>query len=67
FRGSRPAQVIYTVRDPKDVLVSLFHFARIFRPYRDPGSLEEFMGKFLQGDGAGTFRGNLGPFPGDLG
>ncbi|XP_064557663.1 sulfotransferase 2B1-like, partial [Zonotrichia leucophrys gambelii] len=44
------AKVIYTVRDPKDVLVSLFHFARIFRPYKDPGSLEEFMEKFLQGD-----------------
>ncbi|XP_068034455.1 sulfotransferase 2B1-like [Anomalospiza imberbis] len=44
------AKVIYTVRDPKDVLVSLFHFARIFRPYKDPGSLEEFMEKFLEGD-----------------
>ncbi|NXN90683.1 ST2B1 Sulfotransferase, partial [Bombycilla garrulus] len=44
------SQVIYTVRDPKDVLVSLFHFARIFRPYKDPGNLEEFMEKFLQGD-----------------
>ncbi|NXY66341.1 ST3A1 sulfotransferase, partial [Callaeas wilsoni] len=43
-------QVIYTVRDPKDVLVSLFHFSRIFRPYKDPGTLEEFMEKFLEGD-----------------
>uniref|UniRef100_A0A8C3U2M0 Sulfotransferase n=1 Tax=Catharus ustulatus TaxID=91951 RepID=A0A8C3U2M0_CATUS len=49
FFGSK-AKVIYTVRDPKDVLVSLFHFARIFRPYRDPGSLGDFMDKFLQGD-----------------
>ncbi|XP_068855446.1 sulfotransferase 2B1-like [Aphelocoma coerulescens] len=49
FFGSK-AKVIYTVRDPKDVLVSLFHFARIFRPYKDPGSLEEFMEKFLEGD-----------------
>uniref|UniRef100_A0A8B9V2T6 Sulfotransferase n=1 Tax=Anas zonorhyncha TaxID=75864 RepID=A0A8B9V2T6_9AVES len=46
------AKVIYTVRNPKDVLVSLYHFARIFRPYKDPGSLEEFMDKFLEGDGA---------------
>ncbi|KAF1540801.1 Sulfotransferase family cytosolic 2B member 1, partial [Eudyptes schlegeli] len=46
-------QVIYTVRNPKDVLVSLYHFARIFRPYKDPGSLEEFLEKFLEGDGPG--------------
>ncbi|XP_074785934.1 sulfotransferase 2B1 [Athene noctua] len=44
------AKVIYTVRNPKDVLVSLYHFARIFRPYRDPGSLEQFLEKFLEGD-----------------
>ncbi|NXT31261.1 ST2B1 Sulfotransferase, partial [Pelecanoides urinatrix] len=31
------AKVIYTVRNPKDVLVSLYHFSRIFRPYKDPG------------------------------
>ncbi|NXM57341.1 ST2B1 Sulfotransferase, partial [Illadopsis cleaveri] len=49
FFGSK-AKVIYTVRDPKDVLVSLFHFARIFRPYKDPRTLEEFMEKFLEGD-----------------
>ncbi|NWH83086.1 ST3A1 sulfotransferase, partial [Piaya cayana] len=47
-----PPQVIYTVRNPKDVLVSLFHFSRIFRPYKDPGTLQEFLDKFLQGDGA---------------
>ncbi|NXH23447.1 ST1A4 Sulfotransferase, partial [Bucco capensis] len=45
------SQVIYTVRNPKDVLVSLYHFSRIFRPYKDPGSLEEFLEKFLAGDG----------------
>ncbi|NWR66586.1 ST2B1 Sulfotransferase, partial [Bucorvus abyssinicus] len=44
-----PPQVIYTVRDPRDVLVSLFHFSRVFRPYRDPGSLEQFLGQFLEG------------------
>ncbi|XP_077645972.1 sulfotransferase 2B1 [Lonchura striata] len=48
-RASR-AKVIYTVRNPKDVLVSLFHFSRMFRPYKDPGSLQEFMEKFLEGD-----------------
>ncbi|NWW65420.1 ST3A1 sulfotransferase, partial [Ifrita kowaldi] len=61
-------QVIYTVRDPKDVLVSLFHFARIFRPYKDPGSLEEFMEKFLEGDGAefGGIREEFGGIWGNL-
>uniref|UniRef100_A0A8V5GM86 Sulfotransferase n=1 Tax=Melopsittacus undulatus TaxID=13146 RepID=A0A8V5GM86_MELUD len=49
FFGSK-AKVIYTVRNPKDVLVSLYHFARIFRPYKDPGTLEQFMERFLQGD-----------------
>ncbi|NXX87409.1 ST2B1 Sulfotransferase, partial [Urocolius indicus] len=45
-----PPQVIYTVRNPKDVLVSLYHFSRIFRPYKDPGTLQDFLHKFLQGD-----------------
>ncbi|XP_054668116.1 sulfotransferase 2B1 [Grus americana] len=44
------AKVIYTVRNPKDVLVSLYHFSQIFRPYKDPGSLEQFLEKFLEGD-----------------
>ncbi|NXP83465.1 ST2B1 Sulfotransferase, partial [Ramphastos sulfuratus] len=46
-------QVIYTVRNPKDVLVSLYHFSRIFRPYSDPGSMEQFLQRFLRGDGQG--------------
>eukprot|EP00076_Gallus_gallus_P033042 XP_024998580.1 sulfotransferase family cytosolic 2B member 1-like [Gallus gallus] len=48
--SAHKAKVIYTVRNPKDVLVSLYHFARIFRPYKNPGTLGEFMEKFLQGD-----------------
>ncbi|XP_067170394.1 sulfotransferase 2B1 [Apteryx mantelli] len=47
---SSKAKVIYTVRNPKDVLVSLYHFAQIFRPYKDPGSLDQFLDKFLEGD-----------------
>ncbi|KAM8794768.1 LOW QUALITY PROTEIN: sulfotransferase 2B1 [Eudromia elegans] len=47
---SSKAKVVYTVRDPRDVLVSLYHFARGFRPYEDPGSLEEFLERFLKGD-----------------
>uniref|UniRef100_A0A8C8RXR9 Sulfotransferase n=1 Tax=Pelusios castaneus TaxID=367368 RepID=A0A8C8RXR9_9SAUR len=44
------AKVLYTVRNPKDVLVSLHHFAQIFRPYKEPGQLDEFLEEFLKGD-----------------
>ncbi|XP_077049362.1 LOW QUALITY PROTEIN: sulfotransferase 2B1-like [Agelaius phoeniceus] len=49
FFGSK-AKVIYTVRDPKDVPRVPFPLCSDFPPYKDPGSLEEFMEKFLQGD-----------------
>ncbi|XP_060111691.1 sulfotransferase 2B1-like [Heteronotia binoei] len=44
------AKIIYTVRNPKDVLVSLYHFASMFRPYKDPGTLDRFLEEFLKGD-----------------
>ncbi|XP_044303894.1 sulfotransferase 2B1 [Varanus komodoensis] len=44
------AKIIYTVRNPKDVLVSLYHFASMFRPYKDPGTLDQFLEGFLKGD-----------------
>nr|XP_016851556.1 PREDICTED: sulfotransferase family cytosolic 2B member 1 isoform X1 [Anolis carolinensis] len=44
------AKIIYTVRNPKDVLVSLYHFASMFRPYKDPGTLDQFLDVFLKGD-----------------
>uniref|UniRef100_A0A674GZI2 Sulfotransferase n=1 Tax=Taeniopygia guttata TaxID=59729 RepID=A0A674GZI2_TAEGU len=43
------AKVIYTVRDPKDVLVSLFPLLADFPALQRPGSLPEFMEKFLRG------------------
>lgn len=46
-----PPQVIYTIRNPKDVLVSLYHFAQMFHPFKDPGSLDQFLEEFLKGDG----------------
>uniref|UniRef100_K7FJ12 Sulfotransferase n=1 Tax=Pelodiscus sinensis TaxID=13735 RepID=K7FJ12_PELSI len=45
------AKVVYTVRNPKDVLVSLYHFAQIFRPYKEPGRMDQFLERFLEGDG----------------
>lgn len=44
-------QVIYTVRNPKDVVVSLYYFALMFRPYKDPGTFDQFLEAFLNGEG----------------
>uniref|UniRef100_A0A8D0BFN0 Sulfotransferase n=1 Tax=Salvator merianae TaxID=96440 RepID=A0A8D0BFN0_SALMN len=44
------AKMIYTVRNPKDVLVSLYHFASMFHPFKDPGTLDQFLESFLKGD-----------------
>ncbi|CAM4672192.1 unnamed protein product [Lepidochelys olivacea] len=44
------AKVLYTLRNPKDVFVSLYHFAQIFRPYKEPGQLDQFLQQFLEGD-----------------
>uniref|UniRef100_A0ACB8FS84 Uncharacterized protein n=2 Tax=Sphaerodactylus townsendi TaxID=933632 RepID=A0ACB8FS84_9SAUR len=44
------AKVIYTVRNPKDVLVSFYFFSMIFKTLKTPGSLQEFLEKFLSGN-----------------
>ncbi|XP_066494729.1 sulfotransferase 2B1-like [Tiliqua scincoides] len=44
------AKVIYTVRNPKDVLVSFFHFSNSFKILKDPGNMQDFMDTFLRGD-----------------
>ncbi|XP_074873944.1 sulfotransferase 2B1-like isoform X2 [Carettochelys insculpta] len=44
------AKVIYTLRNPKDVLVSYFYFARMCSSYEDPESFEQFLADFLSGD-----------------
>ncbi|XP_053124022.1 sulfotransferase 2B1-like [Hemicordylus capensis] len=43
------AKIIYTARNPKDVLVSLYHFAKAMKGVKHPGSLEEFLETFLNG------------------
>ncbi|OCT73205.1 sulfotransferase 2B1 [Xenopus laevis] len=49
FSGSK-AKVIYTARNPKDALVSLYHFAKMSVFFEDPGSFPEFLEKYLSGD-----------------
>uniref|UniRef100_A0A452GRA2 Sulfotransferase n=1 Tax=Gopherus agassizii TaxID=38772 RepID=A0A452GRA2_9SAUR len=44
------AKIIYTLRCPKDVLVSLYHFSKLVRYFRDPGSLDSFLEDFLSGN-----------------
>ncbi|XP_057196921.1 sulfotransferase family 2, cytosolic sulfotransferase 3 isoform X1 [Triplophysa rosa] len=43
------AKVIYVTRNPKDVLVSSFHFHKMASFLDDPGTFEEFTEKFLAG------------------
>uniref|UniRef100_A0A8C0GIC6 Sulfotransferase n=1 Tax=Chelonoidis abingdonii TaxID=106734 RepID=A0A8C0GIC6_CHEAB len=44
------AKIIYTLRCPKDVVVSLYHFSKLLRVFRDPGSLDSFLEDFLSGN-----------------
>ncbi|KAM8926929.1 sulfotransferase 2B1-like isoform 1-T1 [Pelodytes ibericus] len=43
------AKIIYTIRDPKDICVSSFHFAKIFRAYNGPENFQQHLEEFLQG------------------
>ncbi|KAM4603163.1 sulfotransferase 2B1-like, partial [Discoglossus pictus] len=44
------AKIIYTMRNPKDVVVSLYHFAKIICFYKDPENFQAFLEHFLQGE-----------------
>lgn len=43
-------QVIYTLRDPRDVVVSYFYFCQMCNSYEDPVSFEQFLRDFLNGE-----------------
>ncbi|XP_017265276.1 sulfotransferase 2B1-like [Kryptolebias marmoratus] len=43
------AKVIYVLRNPKDVLVSSYYFHHMAVFLEDPGTLDEFIEKFLKG------------------
>uniref|UniRef100_A0A8C5PRU2 Sulfotransferase n=1 Tax=Leptobrachium leishanense TaxID=445787 RepID=A0A8C5PRU2_9ANUR len=44
------AKIVYTMRNPKDVCVSNYHFAKIVHCYKDPESIQEHLETFLQGN-----------------
>ncbi|XP_072254094.1 sulfotransferase 2B1-like [Pyxicephalus adspersus] len=44
------AKIIYVMRNPKDILVSLFHFSKMLCLYKDPESSQEFLEDFLHGN-----------------
>ncbi|CAL8337899.1 sulfotransferase family 2, cytosolic sulfotransferase 3 [Gadus morhua] len=47
--SSSKAKVIYVTRNPKDAMVSSFHFHKMANFLDDPGNFQEFMDKFLTG------------------
>ncbi|KAM6451968.1 sulfotransferase 2A1 isoform 1-T2 [Liasis olivaceus] len=47
---SSKAKVIYTLRDPRDVLVSYYHFSKMCVPFGDPLSFDHFFVNFLNGN-----------------
>uniref|UniRef100_A0A8C8SU23 Sulfotransferase n=1 Tax=Pelusios castaneus TaxID=367368 RepID=A0A8C8SU23_9SAUR len=44
-------RIIYTLRCPKDVLVSLYHFSQVLHFFKTPESLDSFIEDFLSGNG----------------
>ncbi|XP_077157516.1 amine sulfotransferase-like isoform X1 [Paroedura picta] len=47
---SRRAKIIYVSRNPKDVLVSYYHFSRISMALETAGDFGDFMERFLAGE-----------------
>ncbi|XP_053308567.1 sulfotransferase 2B1-like [Spea bombifrons] len=44
------AKIIYTMRNPKDVFVSNYHYTKIVNYYEDPESFQKYLEDFLQGN-----------------
>ncbi|XP_004646587.1 sulfotransferase family cytosolic 2B member 1 [Octodon degus] len=43
------AKVIYLARNPRDVLVSFYHYSKIAQQLKDPGTPDQFLQDFLKG------------------
>lgn len=43
--------MIYLVRNPRDVVVSLYHYSKIAGQLKDPGKPGQFLQEFLNGEG----------------
>ncbi|XP_071775629.2 sulfotransferase family 5A, member 1 [Centroberyx gerrardi] len=48
LQGSK-AKVIYVSRNPKDVIVSYYHFHKMAKFLPEPGSFQDFLNRFLEG------------------
>ncbi|XP_060545065.1 amine sulfotransferase-like [Pantherophis guttatus] len=51
---AKKGKVIYVYRNPKDVLVSFFHYCNSFRILGNSSNLEEYMQSFLSGNVIGS-------------
>ncbi|XP_041425583.1 sulfotransferase 2B1-like [Xenopus laevis] len=45
------AKVVYTMRNPKDVIVSMFYFSKILKLFKEPESFEAELENFFQSNG----------------
>ncbi|XP_044160622.1 sulfotransferase family cytosolic 1B member 1-like [Bufo gargarizans] len=43
-------KIIYVARNPKDVVVSFYHFDKMNQLHPEPGTWEEYLEKFIQGN-----------------